>query len=120
MDGIELGNGYTWAEARAAGVTRRQIERDGRRIGRGLYVSAAVDLDLRVRCRAWARVLPPEAAFGGATAAVLMGAPLADPRRPTVVLPPHLVVPARGELVRTVRTRAHQRRRAHPFEPRPA
>ena len=104
MDGIRLGSSYTWASARAAGVTRRQVERDGRRIGHGLYLSAAAEPTLVERCRAWAQALPPDAAFGGATAAVLLGAPLAEPPRPTVVLPPHVVVPARRELVRLVRT----------------
>ncbi|MBB3675508.1 hypothetical protein [Modestobacter versicolor] len=104
MDGIPLGSSYTWASARAAGVTRRQIERDGHRIGQGLYLSQAVEPTLLERCRAWSRLLPAEASFGGATAAVLRGAPLAEPSRPTVVLPPHLVVPARRELVRLVRT----------------
>jgi hypothetical protein len=104
VDGIELGSSYTWAAARSAGVTRRQIERDGRRIGQGLYLSAAVEPSLTERCQAWAKALPPEVAFGGATAAVLLGAPLADPARPTIVLPPHVVVPARKELVRLVRT----------------
>jgi hypothetical protein len=104
MDGIRLGSSYTWATARAAGATRRQVERDGHRIGQGLYLSAAVEPDLLERCRAWAQVLSPRAAFGGATAAVLLGAPLSAPVRPTVVLPPHVVVPARRELVRLVRT----------------
>ena len=81
MDGISLGSSYTWSSARAAGVTRRQVERDGRRIGQGLYLSAAAEPTLHERCRAWARILPPGAAFGGATAAVLAGAPLPEPGR---------------------------------------
>ena len=104
MDGISLGSSYTWSSARAAGVTRRQVERDGRRIGQGLYLSAAAEPTLHERCRAWARILPPGAAFGGATAAVLAGAPLAEPAQPTVVFPPDVVVPARRQLVRLVRT----------------
>ncbi|MFQ1001167.1 DUF559 domain-containing protein [Modestobacter sp. SSW1-42] len=106
MDGIRLGSSYTWSAARAAGVTRRQVERDGRRIGQGLYLSAATEPTLLERCRAWARVLPSSAAFGGVTAAVLAGAPLAEPSRPTVVTPPDVVVPARRELVTLVRTLA--------------
>jgi hypothetical protein len=104
MDDISLGSSYTWASARTAGVTRRQVERDGRRIGQGLYLSQAADPTLLERCRAWSRLLPAETAFGGVTAAVLLGAPLAEPSRPTVVLPPHAVVPARQELERRVRT----------------
>ena len=106
MDGVRLGSSYTWSSARAAGVTRRQVQRDGRRIGQGLYLSVAVEPTLRERCLAWARVLPPAAAFGGVTAAVLAGAPLAEPSRPTVLVPPGVVVPARRELVTLVRTLA--------------
>jgi hypothetical protein len=104
VDGIRLGSSYTWASARAAGVTRRQIERDGLRLGRGLYLSAATEPTLLELCRAWARVLPPSAAFGGTTAAALFGTPVAAPRRLTVVLPPDVVVPARPQLIRRVRT----------------
>ena len=104
MDGVRLGSSYTWSSARAAGVTRRQVERDGRRIGQGLYLSSAAEPTLRERCLAWAQVLPPGAAFGGVTAAVLAGAPLAEPSRPTVLVPPGVVVPARRELVTLVRT----------------
>jgi len=68
VDHIPLGTSYTWTDARARGVTRRQIETDGVPIGRGLYVSRAVDLSLPERCRAWARVLPSDAAFGLHTA----------------------------------------------------
>jgi hypothetical protein len=103
MDGIALGSSYTWAGARAAGVTRRQVERDGLRLTQGLYLSRAA-LTLVELCQAWARVLPARAAFGGTTAAALLGAPVSDPPRLTVVVPPDVVVPARRELVRHVRT----------------
>jgi hypothetical protein len=36
MDGIGLDSSYTWAGARAAGMTRRQIEQDGFRLGQAL------------------------------------------------------------------------------------
>jgi hypothetical protein len=104
MDGIELGSSYTWASARAAGVTRRQIERDGVRLGQGLYLSRAAEPTLHDLCSAWARVLAGCAAFGGTTAAALFGAPISPPPRLTVVLPPDAVVPARPQLVRRVRT----------------
>lgn len=104
MDGVRLGSSYTWSSARAAGVTRRQVERDGRRLGQGLYLSAATEPTLRERCLAWAQVLPADAVFAGVTAAVLGGAPLAEPSRPTVSVPPGVVVPARRELIPVVRT----------------
>jgi Protein of unknown function (DUF559) len=103
VDGIRLDSSYTWAGARAAGVTRRQIERDGRRLGRGLYLSQAVEPSIPELCRAWSRLLPPSTAFGGTTAATLLGAPVAPPPRLTVVLPPDVVVPARRELIRRIR-----------------
>lgn len=103
MDRIRLGSSYTWAAARAEGLTRRQIEADGRRLGQGLYLSRGA-FTLTERCRAWARVLPPSTAFGGTTAAALLGAHLSSPPRLTVVLPPDAVVPARPQLHRTVRS----------------
>ena len=103
MDRIQLESSYTWGAARAAGLTRRQIEADGRRLGRGLYLSRSA-FTMVERCRAWARVLPRGAAFGGTTAAALLGAHLSAPPRLTVVLPPDAVVPARPQLLRTVRS----------------
>jgi len=104
VDGTPIGSSYTWAGARAAGMSRRQVDRDGRRLGHRLYLSSAAEPSLPELCAAWARVLPSTAAFGGTTAAVLLGAPLATPSRLTVVLPPGVVVPARAQLVRHVRT----------------
>jgi len=104
VDGIQLGSSYTWAAARAAGVTRRQIERDGQRLGQGVYLSCAAERSLAELCSAWARVLPLRAVFGGMTAAALFGAPVAPLPRLTVVVPPGVVVPARPELI--PRTRA--------------
>jgi hypothetical protein len=106
VDGVRLGSSYTWSSARAAGATRRQVEQDGRRIGQGLHLSAAAEPTVREQCLAWTQVLPAQAAFGGVTAAVLAGAPLAAPSRPTVVVPPDVAVPARRELITVVRTLA--------------
>src|SRR5690348_9639091 len=94
MDGIPLDASYTWIGARTLGVTRRQIGIDGIHLARGLYLSRGADADLASRCRAWARVLPPDAAFSMGTAATLHGAGSATtdihvaltPRR---VLPQH-------------------------------
>ncbi|MQA34167.1 type IV toxin-antitoxin system AbiEi family antitoxin [Modestobacter roseus] len=108
MDDVGLDGSYTWAGARAAGLSRRQVERDGRRLGHGLYLSCAAEPSLRELCRAWAQVLPTGAVFGGSTAAVLLGAPLAQPSRLTVVVPSGVVVPARPQLVRHERCMADE------------
>ncbi len=98
MDDIRLDTTYTWTEARARGMTRRQIQQDGIPLGRGLYVSRAVEPDLLTRCRAWAKVLPADAAFGLGTAAALYGVTEAEPAAIHVVLRPRSVLPQRSEL----------------------
>jgi hypothetical protein len=103
MTDIELGTAYTWTGARDLGATRRQIAQDGVRIGRGLYLSYAVEPDLATRCRAWRLVLPGDVAFGLGTAAQLYGAPIEEP--PTV----HVVVPSRRQLPRRAGVTVHER-----------
>jgi hypothetical protein len=98
MDGIPLGPAYTWTEARALGVTRRQIRSDGIALSRGLYVSSAVEPELALRCTAWAKVLPDDAAFGLGTAAVLFGARDVEPPTVHVVMAPRRVLPQRPGL----------------------
>jgi len=98
MDGIPLSASYTWREARGRGVTRGQIALDGRPIARGLYVSRAFLPTLAVRCRAWTKLLPPDAAFGLETAAVLLGADLRPPSAVQIVLRPRPVLPRRAGL----------------------
>lgn len=98
MDGIPLGPAYTWSDARRLGVTRRQIRADGVELSRGLYLSSAVEPDLTVRCHAWAKVLPADAAFGFLTAARLYG--VSDSASTTVhsVMRPRRVLPQRPGL----------------------
>ena len=103
MSEIELGTAYTWGDARTRGATRGQIARDGVRIGRGLYLSSAVEPDLATRCRAWRLALPGDAAFGLGTAARLHGAPVAE--LSTV----HVVVPSRRQLPRRTGLTVHER-----------
>jgi hypothetical protein len=103
MSDIDLGTAYTWDDARSRGATRGQIAQDGVRIGRGLYLSSAVEPDLATRCRAWRLVLPGDSAFGLGTAARLHGAPIAEP--PTV----HVVVPSRRQLPRRAGLTVHER-----------
>ena len=98
MDGIPLGTSYTWTAARRLGVTRRQIASDGIALGRGLYLSRAVEPTLAERCRAWAGVLPADAAFGLSTAASLFGAADPEPAALHVVLRPRSVVPQHAAL----------------------
>ena len=103
MDDVELGLSYTWHEARTRGVTRRQIAEDGVRLGRGLYLSSAAEPTLAERCAAWARVLPPDAAFGVTTAAQLWDAPVVPARRMQAVVRPRSVLPQRRGLQVLVR-----------------
>ena len=98
MDDVELPLLYTWAEARHAGVRRRQVATDGRRVSRGLYVSAAAEDGLPARCRAWTRLLPPDAAFGLRTATALLGVRSDPPPEVEVVLRPRPVLPQRRGL----------------------
>lgn len=99
MDEIRLPPLYGWREAREAGARRRQISADGRRISRGLYLSEAVTPSLLSRCRAWTRLLPPDAAFGLETAGALVGAPLTRvPEEIHAILRPRPVLPQRRGL----------------------
>jgi hypothetical protein len=98
MDAIPLGTEYTSQEARAKGATRRQILQDGVEVSRGLYLSSAVAPTLVARCRAWARLIPPDAAFGLETAAALLGAPVTAPEEVQIVLRPRPVLPQRRGL----------------------
>ena len=93
MDGIPLDGVYTWRQARDLGATRAQIRDDGLPIARGLFVSRALEPDLTTTCRAWARRLPDDAAFGMETAAFLLGAPCPERGRIHVVLTPRRVLP---------------------------
>ena len=103
MDDVELPLVYTWAEARAAGARRRQVTADGRRLTRGLYLSAAAEDGLVARCRAWTRLLPADAAFGLGTAAALYGAQADPPPEVEIVLRPRPVLPQRRGLAVHVR-----------------
>ena len=103
MDGIPLGPTYTWSEARRLGVTRGQIRADGIELSRGLYLSSAVDPGLTVRCHAWAKVLPADAAFGFRTAAVLLGVSETESTTVHAVMRPRRVLPQRPGLTVHVR-----------------
>jgi hypothetical protein len=108
MDDVELDPAYLWTEARAAGARRRQLVAAGERVSRGLYLSHAEEATLATRCRAWARILPSDAAFGMETAARLLGLPTpwvapSGPQNVDVVLRPRRVLPQRRGLTVHVR-----------------
>ena len=103
MEPLDLGSSWTWTDARRRGATRRQIAEAGEPLTRGLYVSRAEPSSLTVRCRAWTRLLPADAAFGLETAACLVGGHTDPPPEVQVVLRPRPVLPQRRGLAVAVR-----------------
>ncbi len=103
MEPLDLGSSWTWTDARRRGATRRQIAAAGEPLARGLYLSRAEPSSLQGRCRAWTRLLPPDAAFGLETAACLLGAHTDPPPEVQVVLRPRPVLPQRRGLTVAVR-----------------
>lgn len=91
---------WTAAEARAAGLSRRQVRGPA-------FVRLAHDLTARLddavddieRLRLLARCLPDDAAFSHGTAAALLGAPLDLPGRAHIALTPRRVLPQRAQFV---------------------
>jgi hypothetical protein len=70
---------FTVEQARAAGVSPEQLRgRRYRKLFRGVYVSAALQDTLELRCRAIRHVLPSDAVFSHFTAAELYDLPLHD------------------------------------------
>jgi hypothetical protein len=70
-------------------VTRRQLESGlFRRVLRNVYVEPGVVHDHRLKARAAALLMPPEAAIGGRSAASWFGAPYASAAEPVLVLVP--------------------------------
>jgi hypothetical protein len=103
VEPLDLGSSWTWTDARRRGATRRQIAEGGEQLSRGLYPSRAEPSSLSVRCRAWTRLLPRDAAFGLETAASLLGVHTDPPPEVQVVLRPRPVLPRRRGLVVAVR-----------------
>jgi hypothetical protein len=98
MEDVDLGSVYTWRDARDRGARRRQIEADGFRVSRGLYLSSVVPPALPERCRAWSRLLPRGAVFGLETAAELYGLPTHFSPDVHAVVGPQRVLPQRRGL----------------------
>ncbi|MGY1842852.1 hypothetical protein [Modestobacter sp. SYSU DS0875] len=103
MPDRELRTTYTRSDAERAGLTRAQLRDDGRRISRGVYVSAARALTVRSACEALSAALPAPAAFGDLTAAALLGAPVPHTWPLHVVVPPGARRPRRARVVARVR-----------------
>lgn len=96
---------FTVAEARALGVSRRQLQGGPwRRVFHGRYRWVGTHGGEDLNLRAIASGMPPGFAFAGVTAARLLGMELAAGRRPEVIVPPSAVVSTRAQArVRRVR-----------------
>jgi hypothetical protein len=91
---------FTPSTARAAGLTRARLRGSGFvRLAHGLVAQLDDAVDERERLQLLATVLPNDAAYSHVTAAALLGAPVASPRRPHVVLTPRRVLPQPAEFV---------------------
>jgi very-short-patch-repair endonuclease len=79
---------FSLAEARSVGLTKSALRgKTWQRLGSELYSWAGTPHDAWLLLDAWRRVLPPEAAFAGATAAWMFGLDL-EPTKPVEVVVP--------------------------------
>jgi hypothetical protein len=79
---------FSLEEARDAGLTPRALEgKSWRRIGAGMYRWTELPEDHWLTLLAWGRMLPPQSAFSGASAAWVHGLDL-DPTDPVEVVVP--------------------------------
>src|SRR4051812_31989916 len=93
---------FTVATARAAGLTAKQLRSTGwRQVLRGVYVAAELDDSVELRCDSVRLVLPDEAVVGYTAAAWLHGADVRDRRLPDVE-----VISQRGDQIRSVGIRS--------------
>lgn len=89
---------FTVAEARALGVSRRQLQGGPwRRLFHGRYRWMGTEGGEDLRLRAIASALPEGFAFAGQTAARLLGLDLPAGRRPEVIVPPGAVISTRAQ-----------------------
>src|SRR5215813_12007555 len=92
---------FTIEQAEAAGVSRFQLRgATWRRLARGIYAWAGLNLDFNHRLQALARRVPPTCAFSCHTAAWIyrLDDPPADIAAAEVTAPPNIVVPRRADL----------------------
>lgn len=73
------------------------------RLAHDLTVELDDAIDEREKLRLLSTILPPDAAYSHATAAIVLGAPADSPRRPHVALTPRRVLPQHAGLVVHVR-----------------
>ncbi|MBO0745927.1 MAG: DUF559 domain-containing protein [Candidatus Dormibacteraeota bacterium] len=89
---------FTVAEARALGVSRRQLQGGAwRRVFHGRYRWVGTEGGEDLTLRAIASGMPAGFAFAGVTAARLLGMDLPPGRRPEVIVPPSAVVSTRAQ-----------------------
>lgn len=78
---------FTIEQARAYGLTRDHLRSPvWRRISRGWYRWVGCDLTEEMRLETIRRMVPPDSAFSGRTAARLLGLDVAAPPRPEVIV----------------------------------
>ena len=100
---------FTLAEARQAGITRRQLQgASWRRIGSSLYVRAALADNPELLLAAVHRRLPVAAAFSGQTAAWLHGLELPPCDPVEVTIPESCGISARAGVVVRRASLAHE------------
>lgn len=91
---------WSLSSARSAGLTRAMLRGPGFvRLAHDLVVQLDDAIDEGERLALLSRLLPPDAAYSHATAAVLLGAPIDRPARPHVVLTPRRVLPQHAAFV---------------------
>ncbi len=91
---------WSLSSARSAGLTRAMLRGPGFvRLAHDLVVRLDDAIDERERLWLLSRLLPPDAAYSHATAAVLLGAPIDRPAIPHVVLTPRRVLPQHAAFV---------------------
>ncbi len=98
--GMSLPPVWTPADARAAGISRGRLRGSSFvRLAHGLTARLDDAVDETERLRLLTGVLPDDVAFSHATAAALLGAPVAPPVLAHIALTPRQVLPQRAQFV---------------------
>jgi hypothetical protein len=97
---MDLPPAWSLSTARSAGLTRAMLRGPGFvRLAHDLVVQLDDAIDEDERLALLSTLLPPDAAYSHATAAVVLGAPIDRPARPHVVLTPRRVLPQHAAFV---------------------